>query len=111
MSASAHLVRLTIEGDRVRVDAPRGHLSNRDRVELRAAIEVVRPTLARTCSAPLPPRGIWPDSWREVWTERVAIVHEGGSIDVDPEAIADADLRVMIARGLVEDLPSVATSE
>lgn len=111
MSTSARAVCITIEGDRVRVQAPLGHLSDRNRSDLRAVFDLIRPLLARACSAPLPPRESWPDSWREVWAERVAIVRENNSIDVDPEAMADADLRVMIARGHVEELPPLATSE
>lgn len=111
MSVVTAAVRFTVEVDRVRIIAPRGHLSERNRDELRAAIDVIRPTLARMGSVPLPPRETWPDSWREAWAERIAIVCEGRLIDADAEAIADADLRVMIARGLVEELPPLATSE
>jgi hypothetical protein len=111
VSANTHAIRVTVDGDSVRIDAPRGHLSDRDRDELRAGFDVIRPTLARMCSTPLPPRETWPDSWREAWEERVAIVRESNSIDADSEVIADADLRVMISRGLVEELAQRATSE
>ncbi len=99
MSAPPHVVRLEVDGPRVRGDAPAGLLSPAERAELRSALDLIRPTLARTCSPPLPPRETWPDSWREAWAERVAIVSEASPPPVDPEAVADADLRAMIARG------------
>lgn len=111
MSASTPALRFSVEGDRVRIDVPRGHLSDRDLADLSAALDAIRPTLARACAAPLPARESWPVSWREAWDERIAIVSETGSLDVDPEAVADADLRVMVARGLVEQLPPSAMSE
>lgn len=85
------------DAGRVEVDIPAGWLNGAEREALRRAFDVVRPALARAAAPPLPPRGTWPDTWREAHAERVAIALEGGAHD--PEAVADSDLRAMVARG------------
>ncbi len=78
------------------VDAPAGLLSARDLEQLAAVFDALRPTLVRTCSPPLPPRSTWPAAWADAHAERAAIAAEGGALD--PEAVADADLRAAVAR-------------
>lgn len=85
------------EPGRVRVEAPDGWTDDTARAALREALDAIRPTLARIAAPPLPPRETWPDEWRETWEERVALAADGGA--ADPEAVADLDLRVMVARG------------
>ena len=79
------------------LDAPAGLLDPRDVGILAAAFDALAPTIARTCSPRLPPRDEWPELWCEVHAEREAIAAEGGA--PDPEAVADLDLRAMVARG------------
>lgn len=88
----------------VMVDVPIGWIGPHQRESLRAALDLVRPTLARLGAKPLPPREEWPAVWVEAWTEREAIAAEGGALD--PAAVADDDLRAAVARG--EFLPDGA---
>ncbi len=84
-------------GGVVTVDAPVGLLSARDVAALSEALDALRPLLARTCTAPLPPAEQWPPEWGEVIAERAAIAAEGGA--ANPDAVALADLRAMVSRG------------
>lgn len=79
------------------VDAPAGLLSVFDVAALSEAFGALRPVLARTCAPPLPPVEQWPEAWAEVFAERAAIAAEGGA--ADPDGVARADLRAMVARG------------
>lgn len=89
-------VRLDVaDGGAVRVTAPVGWADAAEREALRAALDAVRPTLARLAALPLPPRP-WPAAWEEFHAEREAIAAEGGA--PDPSAVAAADLRVAVAR-------------
>lgn len=99
---SAAVVRLDVdEGGRVTVDAPAGWLDAGQREALRGALDTVRPVLARVAAPPLPPRETWSDAATDMWQEREAVAAEGGA--TDPAAVADADLRVALARGEVFD--------
>lgn len=93
-------VRLDLaDGGAVRVTAPIGWAAPAEREALSAALDAVRPTLARLAAPPLPPRP-WPPSWEEYLAEREAISAEGGAPDAS--AVALADLRVAVHRGEVE---------
>lgn len=69
----------------------------------RAALSAIRPDLSRALAPPLPPADTWPEHWRELHAERVAIAAEGGA--PDPEAVADADLRVEVWREMQQEMP------
>ncbi len=90
------IVRLEVTGDRVYVDAP-AEFVDRD------ALRSLRPDVMRALAPVLPPRASWPEHMREAWAEREAIAAEGGA--PDPTAVADADLRVMIWRGVFDPSP------
>ena len=79
--------------DLVRVTAPSGWGS-------REAMTALRPDLVRALAPPLPPADTWPEHWHDALNERAAIAAEGGA--ADPEAVALADLRVMLWREQVE---------
>ena len=93
-------VRLIIDADALAVDAPRGRLTAVGAAAIGRVLDPVRPELVRACTPPLPPRDEWPELWREVHAERLAIACEGGASD--PEAVANADLRVTILPGAVD---------
>lgn len=97
-------VLLLLTPDRVIANAPAGWMDAATRAALREALHTIRPTLARVGSPPLPPRDQWPEGWREAWEERAAIAADGGA--PDPEAVADLDLRVMVARHEFDPDPS-----
>lgn len=97
------VVVLCISGSRVYLSAPQGWMSPSDVAALTAEVQKICPTLARTCTPPLPPRETWPESWCEAWAERDAIAAEGGA--PDPMGVADRDLRAMVARGELEPVP------
>lgn len=88
--------------DDVVVDAPAGLLSAADLAALADVVDALRPTIARAIAPPLPPRAAWPTAWREAHAERWAVAAEGGALDA--EAVAGADLRVMVARGELDPL-------
>lgn len=85
---------VTLSPDLARVVVPAGWGD-------RAALSALRPDLIRALAPPLPPAEQWPEHWREAFDERVAIAAEGGA--ADPEAVAVADLRVMLWRELAEE--------
>lgn len=89
-------VRLEIAPGVIEVDAPAGY----DLDALAAGIAPLWPALSRALAPPLPPADEWPEHWRELHAERVAIAEEGGA--TDPEAVADGDLRLMYWRELCE---------
>ena len=58
------------------------------------AIAALAGDIRRAVAPPLPPRDAWPDEWREIYDERLAICLEAGGAPADAEAVADAELRV-----------------
>ncbi len=97
------LVRVEARGNALRIETPRWW---RDPADVARDIAPLRPELLRALAPPLPPLP-WPAELSEAWFERRAIAWEGGASD--PEAVADADLRVMLWRGDVE-APAAAPS-
>ena len=84
---------LAVRPDALRADVPAGWGD-------RAALSALRPDLVRALAPPLPPADTWPEHWHDALNERAAIAAEGGA--ADPEAVAVADLRVMLWREQVE---------
>lgn len=101
---SNHSPAVIIGPDLARVTAPVGWGD-------RAALSALRPALSRALAPPLPDPAVWPEHWRELHAERVAIAEEGGA--TDPEAVADGDLRLMYWRELCEmqqEMPEQVTA-
>ena len=60
------------------------------------AVNGLCPELLYALAPALPPRDQWPLDWIELYEERAAICADGGA--PDPEAIADAALRLAVWR-------------
>lgn len=60
------------------------------------AVNALCPELLYALAPALPPRDQWPPDWIELYEERAAICADGGA--PDPEAIADAALRLAVWR-------------
>lgn len=97
LDSDAPVVRVHVTGHDMVIDTPVGWS---DPEALRVSLAALRSDLLRALAPSLPPRSSWPASWLEAHAERVAIAAEGGA--PDPEAVADADLRVQLWRGEVD---------
>lgn len=98
-------VRLDLHADgRVTFDAPAGWFSPARRAALAAAVDRVRPDLARAAAAPLAPRAQWSEAMLDLWREREAVGLFDAGLDAEAAAsLADAELAVAVARGEVPD--------
>lgn len=98
-------VRLDLHPDgRVTFDAPAGWFTPSRRAALAAAVDRVRPDLARAAAAPLPHRERWSEAMLDFWREREAVGRFEAGLDADAAAaLADAELAVAVARGEVPD--------